>query len=62
MSKQKFEHKKVLSICGVLDKDESGEYIVNIYTKDDYQTVSLVDILDSILGQEINISSETEIY
>ena len=51
--KNTFEKTVNLKVVGVLDTNESGEYIVNV-DDDEYR---LNEILDSIVGNQVQISS-----
>lgn len=59
MTKQKYENKKTISICGILDKDEMGNYIVSVEGKDNFEQYNLNEILDSSCGEIISFVSET---
>lgn len=58
MAKQKYEEKKVIAICGRLDKTEDGDYVVTVEDKDDYTEYSLMDILQSMCGSVISLTSD----
>ena len=56
--KQVFEEKKVINLCGTLDKNEDGEYFVTVEDKDSFESYDLEKILNSMLGQVISLKSE----
>lgn len=58
MAKQKFEYKKVINLCGVLDKTEDGNYYVSVEDKDSTETYELSNVLEEMLGNVVNISSD----
>lgn len=57
MSKQKYEEKKVISICGELQKTDN-DYIVIVKDKDDETEYSLSDILNEMVGSIISLTSD----
>lgn len=58
MSKQKYEEKKVITLCGLLEKDEEGRYIVSVEEKDRFKEYDLADILVQLEGSVISLTSE----
>lgn len=59
MAKQKYEEKRVISICGRLDKTEDGDYICTVEEKDEGCTEYLLsDILDNMCGHVISLTSK----
>ena len=59
--KAKFEKTVVLDAIGMLDKDESGRYILVVEDKDDVQTYALDDILKDIAGTQVQIKSVAQV-
>lgn len=57
--KQKYEEKRIIDICGVLDIDDDEGYviIVNESKDDETKTYPLIDILKKMEGQIVNIKS-----
>lgn len=58
MAKQKYEKKKVISIVGVLEKNEDDRYIITVEDKDNIQEYDLADILEEIEGSVISMTSD----
>lgn len=58
MAKQKYEKKQIITICGTLDKNEDGIYIVTVEDKDTFQEYDLADILEELQGSVISLTSE----
>ena len=58
MAKQKYEKKQIITICGTLDKNEDGIYIVTVEDKDSFQEYDLADILEELQGSVISLTSE----
>ena len=58
MAKQKYEKKKVISIVGVLEKNEDNRYIITVEDKDNIQEYDLADILEEIEGSVISMTSD----
>ena len=58
MAKQKYEKKQIITICGTLDKNEDGIYIVTVEDKDTFQEYDLADILEETEGHVISLSSD----
>ena len=58
MAKQKYEKKQIITICGTLDKNEDGRYIVTVEDKDTFQEYDLADILGEMEGHVISLSSD----
>lgn len=56
MAKQKFEDNRVIDICGILDKDEDGEWIVLV----EEESYSLSQYLDEMAGHEVVIKCKFE--
>jgi hypothetical protein len=59
--KAKFEKTVVLDAIGMLDKDESGRYVLIVEDKDDVQTYALDDILKDIAGTQVQIKSVAQV-
>jgi hypothetical protein len=50
--------KSVITNCiGKLDKDEMDRYVINVETKDYSDTILVSDLLDEMLGTEIQLKS-----
>jgi hypothetical protein len=50
--------KSVITNCiGTLDKDEMDRYVINVETKDYSYTILVSDLLDEMLGTEIQLKS-----
>lgn len=58
MAKQKVEKKSVITVCGRLEKDEDGTFIVIVEDKDDVQEYVLSDLLNEMQGYLINLNAE----
>ena len=57
MAKQKYEEKKVISLCGLLAKNKEGQYIVTVEEKDSLTRYDLADILAQMEGSVISLTS-----
>lgn len=58
MSKQKYERKTVILICGTLDKNDDGKYIVTVEEKDSVCEYDLNDILEQLEGATISLTAD----
>ncbi len=58
MTKQKYEKKQIITICGTLDKNEDDRYIVTVEDKDSFQEYDLANILEELQGSVISLTSE----
>lgn len=58
MTKQKYEDKRVVTICGILDKNEDNEYIITVNEEDNVSEYSLVGFLEEMCGSVISLTSE----
>lgn len=60
--KECYEKKEVfvLKICGLLDKNADDEYTVYVEDKDGVKEYLLSDIIESLNGKTISLSSESE--
>lgn len=58
MTKQKHEDKRIITICGILDKNENNEYIISVNEKDNVSEYSLVGFLEEMCGSVISLTSE----
>ena len=59
MAKQKYERKESITICGMLDVDDDGQYVVTVEDKDNSTEYELKSILDSMVGSVVTFSSES---
>ena len=57
MAKQKYEKKQIITICGTLDKNEDGRYIVIVEDKE----YKLNDLLEDMCGTELNLKCIDEL-
>lgn len=58
MAKQKYEKKQIITICGTLDKNEDGRYIVTVEGKDTFKEYDLAEILEAMEGSVISLTSD----
>ena len=58
MAKQKYEKKQIITICGTLDKNEDGRYIVTVEDKDTFKEYDLAEILEAMEGSVICLTSD----
>lgn len=61
MAKQMYAKNKTISIVGNLDKNDSGEYIVTVESKDSFEEYDLMTILEDMIGTEISLKSVEDI-
>lgn len=58
MAKSKYELKTILTLVGLLQKNNDGDYIVTVEKNDEIREYKLNEILDSLDGQVISLTSE----
>ncbi len=58
MAKQKYEDKRILNVVGVIDKNEDGEVMITVETKDEVTSFSFDEIITECNGREISFSCE----
>lgn len=60
--KNEYINKNIISITGTLDIDEETDTMfIHIETKDSVENINLNELLNSLLGREIQIKSEEDI-
>lgn len=59
MVKQRYERKKSVTVCGVLDVGEQGEYFVRVEEKESSTEYNVKDILDDMVGSVVTFSAES---
>jgi len=59
MAKMMYEDKRVLTVCGILKKTESGEFVVVVENKDNAMTYNVNNVLNSLTGQIVRIDGES---
>lgn len=57
MAKQIYERQKTIKLVGVLEKDDSDNYVVTVEGKDSFEEIPLNDVLSDMLGTEISLIS-----
>ena len=58
--KHKFDSYSITDIVGVLDKNENNELCVFIELKDNIKEIPIVDLLDTIVGNTVQIKTILE--
>lgn len=59
MAKMIYEDKRVLTVCGILKKTESGEFVIVVENKDNAMTYNVNNVLNSLTGQIVRIDGES---
>lgn len=60
--KNEYINKNIISITGTLDIDEETDSMfIHIETKDSVENINLNELLNSLVGREIQIKSEEDI-
>lgn len=59
MAKMRYEDKRVLTVCGILKKTESGEFVIVVGNKDNAMTYNVNNVLNSLTGQIVMIDGES---
>lgn len=55
--KNVYEKSVITNCIGTLDKDENDEYVINIETKEYSESVPVKELLEDMLGTEIQLKS-----
>lgn len=58
--KHKFDSYSVTDIVGVLDKNENNELCIFVELKDNIKEVPIVDLLDTMVGNTVQIKTILE--
>lgn len=58
--KHKFDSYSITDIVGVLDKNENNELCIFVELKDDIKEVPIVDLLDTMVGNTVQIKTILE--
>lgn len=58
--KHKFDSYSITDIVGVLDKNENNELCIFVELKDNVKEVSVIDLLDTMVGNTIQIKTILE--
>lgn len=61
MAKNIYVEQKLIKVVGTLDKNENGNYICTVETKDNVQEYDVIEILEQMIGTEISLQSVDEI-
>ena len=61
MAKNIYTEQKVIKLVGSLNKDENGNFICTVEDKDNVQEYNVIEILEQMIGTEINLSSIDEL-
>ena len=61
MAKNLYTEQKVIKLVGSLDKDDNGNFICTVEDKDKVQEYNVIEILEQMIGTEINLSSVNEL-
>lgn len=58
--KHKFDSYSITDIVGVLDKNENNELCIFIELKDNIKEVPIIDLLDTMVGNTVQIKTILE--
>jgi hypothetical protein len=58
--KHKFDSYSITDIVGVLDKNENNELCVFVELKDNIKEIPIVDLLDTMVGNTVQIKTILE--
>lgn len=58
--KHKFDSYSVTDIVGVLDKNENNELCIFVELKDNIKEVPIIDLLDTMVGNTVQIKTILE--
>lgn len=58
MAKSKYELKTVLTLIGLLQKNDDGEFVVTVEKNDEIREYKLNDVLENLDGQVISLTAE----
>nr|DAF83699.1 MAG TPA: hypothetical protein [Caudoviricetes sp.]DAG72120.1 MAG TPA: hypothetical protein [Caudoviricetes sp.] len=58
--KHKFDSYSITDIVGVLDKNENNELCIFVELKDNIKEVPIVDLLDTMVGNTVQIKTILE--
>lgn len=58
--KHKFDSYSITDIVGVLDKNESNELCVFVELKDNIKEIPIIDLLDTMVGNTVQIKTILE--
>lgn len=58
--KHKFDSYSITDIVGVLDKNENNELCIFVELNDNIKEVSIVDLLDTMVGNTVQIKTILE--
>lgn len=61
MAKNIYTEQKIIKLVGNLDKDENGNFICTVEDKDKVQEYNVIEVLEQMIGTEINLSSVNEL-
>ena len=61
MAKNIYTEQKIIKLVGNLDKDENGNFICTVEDKDKIQEYNVIEVLEQMIGTEINLSSVNEL-
>lgn len=58
--KHKFDSYSITDIVGVLDKNENNELCIFVELKDNIKEVPIIDLLDTVVGNTVQIKTILE--
>lgn len=58
--KHKFDSYSITNIVGVLDKNENNELCIFVELKDNIKEVPIIDLLDTMVGNTVQIKTILE--
>lgn len=59
--KNKYERSVVVDAVGTLDRDENGKLMLFVEGKDVSETVDVTDLLEELVGSEVQIKSVSSV-
>ena len=61
MAKNIYTEQKLIKLIGTLDKNDNGDFVCIVEEKDNIQGYNVLEILEQMVGTEINLQSVNEI-
>lgn len=61
MAKNIYTEQKLIKLIGTLDKNDNGDFVCIVEEKDNIQEYNVLEILEQMVGTEINLQSVNEI-
>lgn len=61
MAKNIYTEQKLIKLIGTLNKNDNGDFVCIVEEKDNIQEYNVLEILEQMVGTEINLQSVNEI-